>query len=132
MSLFLESATRVPSPFKRIPKTADIYDRMTLTPWQRANILAALNYLKDLGRLGLNPQAQTLAQGLMEVLEPSRRTIRLQREAAQAAATGAQAGRERRARQRRATPDRRNQHLVYTGPDRRTGRQRRSGERRSS
>jgi hypothetical protein len=104
---------------------------MTLTPWQRANILAALNYLKDIGRLGLNPQAQTLAQGLMEVLEPSRRTIRLQREAAQAAAAGAQAGRERRARERRSRPDRRNQQLVYTGPDRRTGRQRRSGERRS-
>jgi hypothetical protein len=131
MSLVLESATCFLSPFKRIAKTADIYECMTLTPWQRANILAALNYLKDIGRLGLNPQAQTLAQGLMEVLEPSRRTIRLQREAAQAAAAGAQAtGRERRSRDRRGSPDRRKQQLLYTGLDRRTGRQRRSGERR--
>ena len=105
---------------------------MTLTPWQRANILAALNYLKDIGRLGQNPQAQALAQGLMEVLEPSRRTIRLQREAAQAATAGAQAGRERRARERRTNAERRRQQLSYTGPDRRSGRDRRSGERRSS
>lgn len=105
---------------------------MTLTPWQRANILAALNYLKDIGRLGQNPQAQLLAQGLMEVLEPSRRTIRLQREAAQAATAGAHAGRERRARERRTNPDRRRQQLSYTGPDRRSGRDRRSGERRST
>lgn len=105
---------------------------MTLTPWQRANILAALNYLRDIGRLGQNPQAQALALGLMEVLEPSRRTIRLQREAAQAATAGAQAGRERRARERRSNPDRRKQQLPHTGPDRRSGRDRRSGERRSS
>jgi hypothetical protein len=105
---------------------------MTLTPWQRANILAALNFLKDVGRLGQNPQAQSLAQGLMEVLEPSRRTIRLQREAAQAAAAGAQAGRERRQRDRRKSGERRNQQLPYTGPERRSGRDRRSGERRSS
>lgn len=103
---------------------------MTLTPWQRANILAALNYLKDIARLGQNPQAQTLAQGLMEVLEPSRRTIRLQREAAQAGTAGAQAGRERRSRDRRMNADRRRQQLAYTGPDRRSGRERRSGERR--
>lgn len=105
---------------------------MTLTPWQRANILAALNYLKDAGRLGQNPQAQALAQGLMEVLEPSRRTIRLQREAAQAATAGAQAGRERRQRDRRTTGERRKQALQYTGPERRSGRDRRTGERRTS
>ena len=75
---------------------------MILTPWQRASILAALNYLKDIGRVGQNPQALVLATGLMEVLEPSRRTIRLQREAAQAATAGAQSGRERRTRERRA------------------------------
>jgi len=104
---------------------------MTLTPWQRANILAALNYLKDIGRLGDNPQAQTLAHGLMEVLEPSRRTIRLQREAAQAATAGAQAGRERRVRDRRRSQERRKQQLYHAGPERRSGRDRRSGDRRS-
>ncbi len=105
---------------------------MTLTPWQRASILAALNYLKDIGRLGQNPQALNLATGLMEVLEPSRRTIRLQREAAQAATAGAQSGRERRTRERRRNEQRRKQQAAYTGPERRTGRERRSGERRTS
>lgn len=106
---------------------------MVLTPWQRASILAALNYLKDTGRLGQNPQALNLATGLMEVLEPSRRTIRLQREAAQAATAGAhQSGRERRTRERRRSAERRKEQAAYTGPERRTGRDRRSGERRTS
>ena len=103
---------------------------MTLTPWQRTNILAALNYLKDIGRLGRNQQATLLAQGLMEVLEPSRRTIRLQREAAQAAAASARAGRERRTRERRADRDRRRAEIAFRGVDRRSGRDRRMGERR--
>jgi hypothetical protein len=105
---------------------------MTLTPWQRASILAALNYLKDIGRQGQNPQALILATGLMEILEPSRRTIRLQREAAQAATAGAQSGRERRTRERRRNEERRKQRAGYTGPERRAGRERRSGERRTS
>ena len=75
---------------------------MTLTPWQRANILAALNYLKDIGaHRAESAGAGCSPQGLMEVLEPSRRTIRLQREAAQAATAGAQSGRERRTRRAR-------------------------------
>ena len=105
---------------------------MVLTPWQRASILAALNYLKDVGRLGQNPQALSLATGLMEVLEPSRRTIRLQREAAQAATVGAQSGRERRTGERRRNAERRKQQSSHAGPEHRTGRDRRSGERRSS
>ncbi len=105
---------------------------MVLTPWQRASILAALNYLKDIGRVGQNPQATILATGLMEVLEPSRRTIRLQREAAQAATASAQSGHERRTRERRRNEERRKQQARYPGPERRTGRDRRSGERRTS
>ena len=105
---------------------------MTLTPWQRTHIIAALSYLKDIGRIGQNPQPQLLAQGLMEVLEPSRRTIRLQREAAQSAAAGAQSGHERRTRERRGHADRRRQAIAYSGPDRRSGRDRRSRPRRSS
>jgi hypothetical protein len=105
---------------------------MTLTPWQRASILAALNYLRDIGRLGQNPQAEALSTGLVEVLEPSKRTIRIQREAARAATAGAQSGRERRTRERRNSSERRKQAVAYTGPERRTGQQRRSGERRTS
>ena len=103
---------------------------MNLAPWQRSNILAAMNYLKDIGRIAQNPQINSLAQGLHEVLEPSRRTIRLQREAAAAATAGAQAGRERRARERRRV-DRRKQQVPFEGPDRRTGRERRAGDRRA-
>ncbi len=107
---------------------------MNLTPWQRTNILAAVSYLKDIGRLGQSQQASSLAQGLMEVLDPSRRTIRLQREAAQSATAGAQAGHERRAgRERRLTGERRKQsHVPYNGPERRSGRDRRAGDRRST
>ena len=106
---------------------------MSLMPWQRASILGALNYFRDIARVEGNPQANVLAQGLLEVLEPSKRTIRLQREAAQAATAGAQSGRERRARERRRTgAERRTQPAAFTGPERRTGRERRSGDRRTS
>ena len=104
---------------------------MNLTPWQRSNILAAVNYLKESGKIVQNPQAVLLAQGLMEVLDPSRRTIRLQREAAQSATAGAQAGRERRMGRERRSADRRKQQVPFEGPDRRTGRERRVSNRRS-
>jgi hypothetical protein len=105
--------------------------RMTLVPWQRSNILGALNYLKNLGRVGRDARAEALAQGLLEVLEPSLRAIRLQREGAQSAAASAQGGRERRlARSRRLAEDRRKQQFPFDGPDRRSGRDRRSGDRR--
>jgi hypothetical protein len=104
---------------------------MNLTPWQRSNILAAVNYLKDMGKIVHNPQAVALAQGLMEVLEPSRRTVRLQREAAKAATASAQAGHERRMGRDRRSGDRRRQQLSFQGLDRRTGRDRRVNDRRS-
>jgi hypothetical protein len=104
---------------------------MTLLTWQRSNILGALNYLKDLARTNKDSRAETLAQGLMEVLEPSRRTIRLQREAAQSATAGAQSGRERRTgRDRRVINERRRQQQPFSGPDRRAGRDRRANDRR--
>ena len=105
---------------------------MSLTPWQRSNILGALNYLKHIGGLAQNTQATALADGLLEVLEPSRRTIRLQREAAKAATAGAQAGRERRTGRDRRGEDRRKQQLPFSGPDRRGGSDRRADRRRNS
>src|SRR5712692_8326935 len=105
---------------------------MTLTPWQRTNILAALNYLKEIARTNKEPRAGTLAQSLAEVLEPARRAIRLQREGAQAASAGAGTGRERRAdADRRRRADRRQkQVLPFSGHDRRTSAERRAGDRR--
>ena len=106
---------------------------MTLTPWQRSNILGAFNYLKELARTSKDPRAETLALGLAEVLEPSRRTIRLQREAAQAAAAGAGAGRDRRSlSDRRRTSDRRTKSEGYSGPERRRGADRRAKDRRGT
>ena len=106
---------------------------MSLTPWQRTNILGAVTYLKHIGGIAQNTQAMVLADGLLEVLEPSRRTVRLQREAARAASAGAQAGRERRTgRDRRATTDRRQQQLPFEGPDRRGGGDRRADRRRNA
>jgi hypothetical protein len=105
---------------------------MTLTPWQRANILGALNYLKEIGRASKEPRAETLAHGLAEVLEPARRAIRLQREASQAASAGAGAGKERRTlADRRRSNDRRRTQVAFGGPDRRRGVDRRAADRRS-
>ena len=106
---------------------------MTLTPWQRTSILSALNYLKDLARVSKDARAEVLAQGLYEVLEPARRTIRLQREAAQSATAAQSAGRERRTgRDRRAREDRRKKQETIEFPDRRAARERRANDRRGS
>ena len=106
---------------------------MTLIPWQRASILAALNYLKDLGRTGKDQRAEILSQGLHEVLEPARRTIRLQREAAQSATAAGSSGRERRrGSDRRRPQDRRQKQDEIGFADRRGGRERRATDRRGS
>jgi hypothetical protein len=106
---------------------------MSLTPWQRSNILGALNYLRELARTKA-PRADVLAQGLAEVLEPSRRAIRLQREAAQSAVAGAASGHERRtnADRRRPARDRRQKQDAFAVTDRRTRDRRAKGRRDSS
>jgi len=103
---------------------------MTLIPWQRTNILGAHNYLKEIARIGKDSRAGSLAQGLAEVLEPARRTLRLQREAAHSAAAGARAGRERRYGADRRHTDRRQKQIELVGIDRRSGAERRSKDRR--
>lgn len=112
---------------------------MTFQPWQRASILAAINYLRDQSKNGAgDPLSETLSQALIEVLEPSRRTSRLQRESAQAAKAAAFAGHERRTNaDRRVGADRRKRDITWpgvgwAGPERRTGRDRRTGQDRRS
>ena len=108
---------------------------MSLQPWQRANILAAVNYLRDLINVrGGDPRADALCLGLFEVLEPTRRTARLQREGAQAAKAAAVTGYERRAgMERRIVGDRRRRNVGRPAGERRSGRDRRSGgDRRST
>ena len=107
---------------------------MTFQPWQRASILAAVTYLRDQGKKTAgDPVPETLSQALLEVLEPARRTARLQRESAQGAKSAAVAGHERRRRSdRRGGADRRRNDVNWpgvgwAGPERRSGLDRRSG-----
>jgi hypothetical protein len=105
--------------------------------WQQANIQAAAAYLRERMSAGaIDSRIVAVYEGLLEVLEPSRRSSRLQRESAQAAkaAVAVQAERDRRARTERRSH--RDQRLVNLGqpqgierrgaPDRRTGGDRRN------
>ena len=85
-----------------------------LTPlqgWQRDAILKAASFLRaQYGSPPSDPSARLAHEGLLEVLDPSRRTSRLQKEMSEAAkGTSTTAKSERRAgRDRRgALPDRR-------------------------
>lgn len=104
-----------------------------LQSWQREAILKAAQLLRE--RFGNPPAdgpARTAHDGLLEVLDPARRTVRLQRELSEATRKAALTEKsERRARERRAT-DRRKQNVGPPEgvPDRRRG-ERRSGERRN-
>jgi len=103
--------------------------------WQRANIQAAASYLREvIARAPPDSRAKAVYEGLLDVLDPARRTARLQRErAAAAAAVPVQAARERRATHDRRGTNRRRENLGSpTGverrqSERRTGRDRRSG-----
>ena len=108
--------------------------RSSLQPWQRESILAAASFLRSrFGNPPTDPRARMVHDGLLEVLDPSRRTVRLQREMSEAARKAALTARnERRAVERRAA-DRRKANV---GPpegvperrqqERRMGRDRRS------
>jgi len=102
--------------------------------WQRANIQLAATYLREVIARGADPRAKAAYEGLLDVLDPSRRTARLQRErAAAVAAIPVPAARERRSRHDRRMSDRRKVNLGSpTGverrqSERRTGRDRRRG-----
>ena len=102
-----------------------------LTGWQRANVLAAAQYIREI--LLKNPtdtKGRSVYDGLLEVLEPTRRVTRQQREMADAAKGAVRIREQRTGRERRAGDRRR----VNLGPpegserrraDRRTGKDRR-------
>jgi hypothetical protein len=105
-----------------------------LTPpiagWQRANVLAAAEYLRDLlKRSPTETKAQVVYEGLLEVLDPVRRAVRQQRELAGAAKA---AIRERRSGiDRRVSGERRKASLGPPGGvERRAANRRKSTERR--
>jgi len=94
--------------------------------WQRASVLAAAQYLREIAaRRPDEVKAQTLYEGLLEVLEPARRTIRQQRELSQAARLSVTV-REKRMGVDRRRGDRRRVNLGHAG-----GVERRNAERRS-
>jgi len=102
----------------------------SLHGWQRANVLTAATYLRELlARHPGDPRLRAVHAGLLETLDPSRRAVRLQREATDAATLRAdkRSGLERRRDDRRAGVDRR---VVGLGPP--TGLDRRCGERREA
>ncbi|MBI3493110.1 MAG: hypothetical protein HY047_15220 [Acidobacteria bacterium] len=104
--------------------------------WQHLNILAAANYLRERIASGdSGPRAKEVYEGLLDVLDPSRRAARLQREKAAAieASIAEQTARARRAtRERRISSDNRKTNVGNPAgaerrgrADRRTGRERR-------
>jgi hypothetical protein len=103
-----------------------------LQSWQREAILKAAQLLRDrVGNPPADPQARSAHDGLLEVLDPARRTVRLQKELSEATRKSSLTPKtERRGRERRGT-DRRK---ANAGPppgvsDRRSG-DRRRGDRR--
>jgi hypothetical protein len=99
--------------------------------WQRGNVQAAAAYLREaLAADPANARVKALYEGLLDVLEPTRRVLRMQRELARAEAAARAA--ERRAGERRTGSDRRQRDIRVpkefdrrSGVDRRTGKDRR-------
>ena len=104
-----------------------------LQGWQREAILKAAQLMRDrFGNPPVDAQARSAHDGLLEVLDPARRTVRLQRELSEATRKAALTEKtERRSKERRAT-DRRKANLGPPPgvPERRKG-ERRAGERRT-
>ena len=98
--------------------------------WQRGNIAAAAAYLREV--LATDPgnvRVKALYEGLLDVLDPTRRTARQQRELSRL--TGAERVAERRAQDRRRGLERRQKDLQIPEildrrqKERRTGKDRR-------
>lgn len=101
-----------------------------LQNWQRANLVAAINFLGEIiGRSPGDVRVKAVYEGLLDVLDPSRRATRSQREMAEASRTAATTtGSERRRAERRKSSDRRAVGFSPPGGiERRSGLDRRSG-----
>ena len=99
--------------------------------WQRANIQAAVTYLREQmkGELPRDARVKVVYEGLLEVLEPARRTVRLQREATEAAKSAVPVAVTRDRRQRVERRDHSDRRLANLGPP--GGIERRKGDRRA-
>ncbi len=106
-----------------------IYRTPALQGWQRTNVVAAANCLREqIARTPDDPKLRAAYEGLLDLLDPSRLLARKQRQMADAARQAATALRnERRTNERRANADRRKVNLGPPPP----GQERRKGERRT-
>ena len=100
--------------------------------WQSTNIQTAAGYLRERIAAGdSSPRTKAIYEGLLEVLDPTRRATRMQREMASAtkvaAAAAVKAERERRAAERRRL-DRRRMNLGNPAGAERRRAQRRAGD----
>jgi hypothetical protein len=110
-----------------------VYHAQSLQGWQREAVLKAAQLIRDrFGNPPTDEQARQVHDGLLEVLDPDRRALRLQRELTDVTRQAVMVPRhERRAKERRQ----RERRKVNLGPppgtderrvaDRRTGKDRR-------
>jgi hypothetical protein len=107
-----------------------------VTSWERANIQAAASYLRERMTQGaIDAKTKAVYEGLLEVLDPTRRAARVQREMSAAAksAVTVQANRQRRAAaERRRQEDRRKENRGSPTGEERRSRERRTGRDRRS
>ena len=106
-----------------------IYRTPALQGWQRTNVVAAANCLREqIARTPDDPKLRAAYEGLLDLLDPSRLLARKQRQMADAARQAASALRnERRTNERRTGAERRRANLGPPPP----GVERRKSERRS-
>jgi hypothetical protein len=99
-----------------------------LQGWQRANVLAAANCLREqIARTPGDTKLVAAYDGLLDLLDPARVIARRQREQATAARQAAAAIKAERRQNERRTADRRRVNLGPPGSERRIGAERRSG-----
>ena len=104
-----------------------VFRNTPLQGWQREAILKAAQLLRDrFGNPPVDAQVRMAHDGLLEVLDPARRTVRLQREMTEATRKSVTPRQERRAKERRQ----RERRKVNLGPPPGMN-ERRAGERRS-
>jgi hypothetical protein len=108
-----------------------IYRTPALQGWQRTNVVAAANCLRE--QISRTPDDQKLRgayEGLLDLLDPSRLLVRKQREMAEAARQAAAAIKAERRTQDRRRTERRKANLGPPGPERRSTERRTGADRR--
>jgi len=105
-----------------------IYRTPALQGWQRANVVAAANCLREqIARTPEDPKLRAAYEGLLDLLDPSRMLARKQRQMADAARHAATAVKNERRTTERRSSERRKADLGPPPP----GVERRRAERRS-